>query len=599
MKLSNLNLQQILGISVSLNLIAAIFSNGYFAHDDHFLIIEASKSWVEGFDYNNWLPWNQPGEASAEGHSFFYVGIYYCFFSIVECLGINDPIIQIKISQILQAIFMVSITYFGFKLVKSIYSHKIAVYSSLLLCSFYFFPFFSSRTLVEFFCVPFLFSAAYFIQKYHNNKNSKLLLIAGILLGLSFNIRFQTGAFAIGFAIHFLLHKNLKGCMLLTIGGLIGVSVIQGFVDYMIWGEPFMELASYVEYNLANKTSYFNEPWFKYILLVIPGFLIPPFGIFLYLGFFKNYKNYASIIFATSAFILFHTYFPNKQERFIIPALPFIILIGGAYFFSKFNQFKSKYTNELAKGSFYFFIILNTIAVIILSFTYSKKSRVESMVFLNSKKAKIIIQEDSETGRVDLIPLFYSDDFSLKSIKWINKNIVFTSLVNQTNITSTSFDLSWNVSTNSTANCNFGNTLALTNNINNGGSARIHTIRLTGLAPATSYYTQCYSVDGKDTVFSNIGIHSTASLYEEKNQNYNRELDLKANDTVNKNPGYILFYGDENLQERIKHAESVLGKLSLEEKIKPSMVDNIAYVLNPKHNRNMIVTIYKIANTKK
>ena len=90
-------------------------------------------------------------------------------------------------------------------------------------------------------------------------------------------------------------------------------------------------------------------------------------------------------------------------------------------------------------------------------------------------------------------------------------NIVFTSAINQTNITTTSFDLSWNVSANSTANCNYGMTTALGTSVNIGGNTTAHTINLTGLSPATFYYVQCYSVDGLDTAFSNVGVYSTAS----------------------------------------------------------------------------------------
>lgn len=500
MKLSTLSFKQVLGFSLLLNLIAAIFSNGYFAHDDHFLIIEASKSWAEGFDYNNWLPWSQGSEPYAKGHSFFYVGIYYCYFYIVEFIGIQNPFIQIKISQILQSIFMVSIIYYGFKIIKEKYNHKIAVYSSLLLCSFYFFPFLSSRTLVEFFCIPFLFAAAYFIQIHEKQKKNKALLIAGILLGIAFNTRFQTGAFAIGFALYFIIQKNIKGLVILIFGGLIGITLIQGFVDYFIWGKPFMEFSAYVNYNFANTTSYFNEPWYKYILLVIPGFLIPPFGIFLYLGFFKNYKKYTAIVLATSAFILFHSYFPNKQERFIIPAIPFIIIIGGAYFFNSYKQFKSPVINKIAKGSFYFFIFINTLIGITLSFTYSKKSRVESLRFLANKNVSVIIQEDTKRGRVDLAPLFYADNFKLKTIKWKDK--------------------------------------------------------------------------------------------------YTEETIIKYKKTIALNPEYIYFYGDENLTERIKNASSILGKLTKVETINPSFVDNIAFIINPAFNRNMIVTIYKIETNK-
>ncbi|MCC7051238.1 MAG: hypothetical protein IT239_05605, partial [Bacteroidia bacterium] len=53
--------------------IAAIFSKGYGMHDDHFLVIEAAQSWVNGYDYNAWLPWTQ-GNQGPSGHSLFYVG---------------------------------------------------------------------------------------------------------------------------------------------------------------------------------------------------------------------------------------------------------------------------------------------------------------------------------------------------------------------------------------------------------------------------------------------------------------------------------------------------------------------------------------------
>jgi len=90
-------------------------------------------------------------------------------------------------------------------------------------------------------------------------------------------------------------------------------------------------------------------------------------------------------------------------------------------------------------------------------------------------------------------------------------NIIFTSPITQTNITTSSFDLSWNVSANSTTNCNYGTTVTLGSSLNNGGNTTTHTISLTGLSPATFYYVESYSVDGLDTAFSNIGIYSTAS----------------------------------------------------------------------------------------
>ena len=89
--------------------------------------------------------------------------------------------------------------------------------------------------------------------------------------------------------------------------------------------------------------------------------------------------------------------------------------------------------------------------------------------------------------------------------------LIFTSSVMQSNITTSSFDLSWSVSDSSTTNCNYGLLTSLGNPVNNGGNTLTHTISLTGLQPATFYYVECYSVNGLDTAFSNIGIYSTES----------------------------------------------------------------------------------------
>lgn len=90
-------------------------------------------------------------------------------------------------------------------------------------------------------------------------------------------------------------------------------------------------------------------------------------------------------------------------------------------------------------------------------------------------------------------------------------SIVFTSGVTQSNITISSFDLSWSTSLPSSTNCNYDVNTTLSNTINNPGANQLHTISLTGLQPATFYYVECYSVNGTDTAFSSTGIYSTAS----------------------------------------------------------------------------------------
>ena len=72
-------LSLILWLAVFLRLISVIFAKGWGMHDDHFLVIEASQSWVDGVDYNYWLPGNAANNPP-QGHSWFYVGIHYFIF---------------------------------------------------------------------------------------------------------------------------------------------------------------------------------------------------------------------------------------------------------------------------------------------------------------------------------------------------------------------------------------------------------------------------------------------------------------------------------------------------------------------------------------
>ena len=89
--------------------------------------------------------------------------------------------------------------------------------------------------------------------------------------------------------------------------------------------------------------------------------------------------------------------------------------------------------------------------------------------------------------------------------------LIFTSAIVQSNITTTSFDLSWSVSDSSSTNCNYGLTNGFGTVLNNGGNTLTHSMSLTGLSPATFYYVECYSINGSDTAFSSIGLYSTAS----------------------------------------------------------------------------------------
>jgi hypothetical protein len=185
---------------------------------------------------------------------------------------------------------------------------------------------------------------------------------------------------------------------------------VQGVVDLFIWGRPFAEFRAYITYNITNAHNYPTGPWYNYFL-VLAGILVPPVSLFLMFGFFRSWKKYTMLFLPAFLFFAFHSIFPNKQERFILPMIPFVIILGCI----GWNEFvdSSKYWQRhlrLLKGCWTFFWILNCIALLVISTMYTKRTRVESMYYLyHQKDLQNYMVEESFRDNVPQLPYFYAN----------------------------------------------------------------------------------------------------------------------------------------------------------------------------------------------
>lgn len=401
-------LQLILFTAFIVRLVSVIFSKGYGMHDDHFLVIEASKSWADGYDYNNWLPKEGASQPTPSGHSFFYAGLHYFLFRFLKYKNITDPQTEMYIVRLLHALLSLITVYCGYKIAFKKAGEKIAKTAGLLLAVFWFMPFMSVRNLVEFVCIVPLMAATWIVIKNEEGKRMAPYIWAGVLLGVAFSIRFQTIMFTGGFGLALLFLKRIKEAILLGFFFLLLAAGVQGLTDFYIWGKPFVEFQEYIRYNMEYAHEYIVQQWYMYILLIL-GVLIPPISIFLFFGFLRSWKKQLLLFLPAFVFLVFHSYFPNKQERFILPVIPFIILLGtiGWYdFIEKSNYWKTH--AKLLHGFYTWFWIVNILLLSVISFAYSKKNRVESMTYIAGKKdlTRIAI-EDSNRDDFLMPPLFY------------------------------------------------------------------------------------------------------------------------------------------------------------------------------------------------
>ncbi|MFZ1686248.1 MAG: glycosyltransferase family 39 protein [Flavobacteriales bacterium] len=393
-------------------LVAAIFSQGYFAHDDHFLVIEAAHSWVKGYDYNDWLPWNQGDNPTPSGHGFVYVGAHYLLFSTLDAMGMEDPKVLMLVVRLLHALLSLVVVRTGYRMAVRMAGEAIGWRCGLFLALFFFMPFLAVRNLFEVACMPFLMLGAWQLVKRAEGPTMADVLIAGTWIGLAVNIRFQTLFFAVGPGL-VLLFGHWRKALVYGLGVLIPVVLLQGGIDLVIWGKPFAEISQYVSYNLANPVTYFNAPWWFY-LPWLAGVFIPPLSVLIFLGYFSAWRKHLILWLPVFLFITFHSWHPNKQDRFILTILPLFFIIGYCAWEERrlaSNWWKSH--QPLWNGIVRWTWTVNTILLIGLTFTYSKRSRCEAMYLLRQvPDITGIIMEDSRVGEAPQAPLFYLGDYT-------------------------------------------------------------------------------------------------------------------------------------------------------------------------------------------
>ena len=140
-----------------------------------------------------------------------------------------------------------------------------------------------------------------------------------------------------------------------------------------------------------------------------------PLGFLLGLGFFRSLKKYPIIFVPTICFILFHSFYPSKQERFIMPVLAFFIILGviGFEYFRKKEGW-----NKFWRTSLKIFWVINIPLLLLASFTYSKKSRVEAMSFFYEEDIvpeRLLLEGTGESG-IPMLPYFYSGSWFRRQV---------------------------------------------------------------------------------------------------------------------------------------------------------------------------------------
>jgi glycosyl transferase family 22 (putative mannosyltransferase) len=384
-------------VAIILRLLAAFFAKGFGMHDDHYGPLQQPFEIM--LDYSVW-----EGRGNPHGHSIAFPTLHYYFFHVLEFFGITDGQSKALGVRLILGMYSLITVFFGYKIAEEISTKSNARLVGLVLAAFWVLPFMSVRSLIEMAAIPPMMAAFYYIVR-REHKDFDYWLV-GILFGISFIFRYHTSFMLFALLWVWLFRKEYSYLIKSLFGFIISITVIQGTIDWLAWGYPFAAPIEYFYFSM-NDGAAITGPWYQYILLMI-GLLIPPASFAFIYGFGRVFKKYYMIAIPVLFFFIIHSITPHKQERFLLPIIPlFIILaiIGWQEFVVK-SGFWSKHA-KLAKSVWVWFWVFNSALLIIFTFTYSKKTRCETMTYLSTKSdVNGIFLEPGRLGNMKL-PTFY------------------------------------------------------------------------------------------------------------------------------------------------------------------------------------------------
>ena len=116
-----------------------------------------------------------------QGHSFFYPGLHYVFFEVVNWMGIDNPKTQMVLVRLIHALLSLWTILISFKITEKLSSSKVAKTVGLAIALGWAMPFYSVRNLVEIVCIPFYLYGIWQLVKHDFKDEWKTLFYCWII----------------------------------------------------------------------------------------------------------------------------------------------------------------------------------------------------------------------------------------------------------------------------------------------------------------------------------------------------------------------------------------------------------------------------------
>ena len=380
----------ILAGSALIRLATAIFNYGFLALDDYYIlstIVPAQLApdlscQIELADIRSPIP---------------YLAVFGTTH-LAYLLGLNDPLNQIRALYILLGLFsLVSIVY-AVRIFQLLDRPRTALLAAGILGFHFLMPYISTRSLLENMGAPFLVASVYYLMRYREKGTAVDLVVSVTLLAFSSMLRFQNGIIFPVFIYVIAERKNLKDPVILMVTGVI-LLILTGLPDLFLRGHWHESLFRYVKYNLTHSSEYGTDPFYNYLPTVL-GIILFPFLISKYPGFRwkKEYHGLLPVVASFFLFLLAHSAIPHKEERFLIPVLPLLLISVAPPVEWLFFEIRSRIRMTAI-------LITNLVLLFFASFTISQYNSIGLVRMLNNHREirKIYLFQ----GTMSHVPISY------------------------------------------------------------------------------------------------------------------------------------------------------------------------------------------------
>ena len=374
-------MRRVLLLGGALRLLAAVFSQGFLASDDHHVVISAADQIASG-----------AGLPPTYARSALLPGVIAGIMTATRTLGIHDPGIEMMAVRLVQAGYSLFVVYFVYRILASPSlssppdrSASPAFIGALLTAVFFAMPVTSVHQLEESVCQVPLLAAYWWWQRSAGGRRSSVFgLATGAALGVALILRFPLIGLIGAFLLIAAFQARPVAPKVSLLAGLLLIVVAQGYSNALInheWWYSFKErLGPMLDPGrMAVEAEGYphNPPW--HYLLTLLAALIPPVSVLLLASAVRAgiERRFLLLSVGVVAFLVSHSLIANKQERFVLPVLPllFILMVAGL-------PWLAAWSGRWYRTMWGYFWTVNAALVLVLTFSFSKKDRVAPLLYV-------------------------------------------------------------------------------------------------------------------------------------------------------------------------------------------------------------------------